>query len=73
MQHLEDKQGGKHKDQVVPVYTIKAYMGRRSITPLTPKDNTRMKWDVILTPWPLYTSKKSPQYSLNGKLGGPQI
>ena len=43
MQHLKDEQGGKHKDQVVPVYTIKAYMGRRSITPLTPKDNTRMK------------------------------
>jgi hypothetical protein len=33
---------------------------------------TSWRWVVSFTPWPLYTRGKSPQYSLDRRLGGPQ-
>jgi hypothetical protein len=34
--------------------------------------STRWRWVVSLTPRPLYLQEKSPRYSLDRRLGGPQ-
>ena len=46
--------------KAVPVHTMKAYSGRRGITPLTLKFSTRWRHVVSFMPWPPYLWERTP-------------
>ena len=51
---------------------MKANGGGRSIPPLILNVSTKWRSVLNFTLQPLYPRRKNPQYSLNGKVGGPQ-
>jgi hypothetical protein len=51
---------------------MKAYWGNGSIAPRILDLGTRWRRVVSFTPRPLYLQGKSPWYSLDRRLGGPQ-
>ena len=59
-----------HKEKVVPVHTLQAYVGSRSICPLVFNLSTRQRWEVSLTFRPIYDGRKSRQYVLGRRFGG---
>jgi hypothetical protein len=51
---------------------MKTYMGSSSTAPFILNLNTRGRWVVSLTPWPLFLQGERPQEPLKGRLGEPQ-
>jgi hypothetical protein len=51
---------------------MKMYWGSECIAPRLLDLGTRWRWAVSFTPLPLYPQGKSPWYSLDRRLGGPQ-
>jgi hypothetical protein len=51
---------------------MKTYWGSVGIAPRIFNIGPRWRWVVSFTPWPLYPRRKSPQYPVDRRLGGPQ-
>jgi hypothetical protein len=57
---LEERSSLLQKGKVVPVYTIQACRGRRSIAPLILSLCTEWRWVFNFTPRPLYPREREP-------------